>query len=149
MKRHELSAESFGEGAKVVRRFFACLKDEQGAAAGRLAVEGFRWFGREVSQQDWRGPTFAAYLREQAMSFQEIRPIPMDLLEHLGPLEPLCDGPLGPEHSLFLVDVQRSDAAVTAGVVVGKHKGRARLMRVFEPEALAQALTQLGQKQED
>jgi len=149
MKRHELTAESSRDGAKVVRRFFACLKEQQGAAAGRLVVEGFRWFGREVSRQDWRGPTFAAYLRDEPMSFQEIRAIPIDLLQHLGPLEPLCDGPLGPDQSLFLVDVQRRGQDVTAGVVVRQDKGRARLMRVFEPEALAQALTQLGQKEED
>lgn len=150
MKRHELGApRREEEGARVVRRFFARLAAQDGAGAGRLAGEGFMWIGRLVAQEDWRGPSFGAYLREQPMKCEGVRALPRQLQAHLPDAPDLYGGALEAEDGVFLVDIKRQGHSVTVGVVVRPSGGRDRIVRVFEPEALAAALAELGAIKEE
>lgn len=126
-------------GARRVAVFFGCLAAKDGEGAGRWAGPGFRWFGAPVSGAQWSGPAFLAYLEAEPLRYDGVRAVPADLVRHLeGSGEDLYDGSLNSGEVVYLVDVIRGTRKVTCGVVVDP-KG-ARVLRVFDPEALAAAL---------
>lgn len=138
------AAQSDDAGERLVGDFFARLAAEDGPGAGRLVPDGFLWFGRPVGAAEWKKPSFAAYLRTEPMQHENVRALPPDLLPHLdGDPEEIFAGPMSEDDRVYLVDVQRSARVVTCAAVV-RGGPQPTLRRVFEPDALAAALSRFG-----
>lgn len=129
-----------GEGARAaVKTFLERLAKSRLEEARAIVGSGFRWFGREVSAEDWAGPAIAAFTSEP-MSFSALRAIPREVIDLVPPdrRDAVLGGTTAATDLLYLVDIARSGKVVTAGVVVACADAASPLIaRLFDPCELA------------
>jgi hypothetical protein len=131
---------------KTVLDFFADLSARRLTLARDRAAPGFAWFGKVLDGADWEGEKLAAYLDSGTLEVSNAREVPQAIIEVLssGGDGALFDGALSEGDAVVLVDVNRNERTVTAGVVVGLLAGELALRRIFDPALLSAALSSLS-----
>lgn len=132
---------------ELVEAFFGAFTEGDFGLARSLVGPALRWFGREVTPEDWQSGDLERFAAEgvELVSVRRLNPRSIAKIPTATATR-LFEGSLGAWDRVYLIDLQRGGERFTCAAVVSRTVDRALAIdRLFDPDSFAMFVRLMGE----